>query len=66
MAQVPPLPIGPSAGGVPQLSVETTVQQERDLAQPGVRADEFGQALSADPQFRPARDALDNISNSHP
>ena len=44
MAQVPPLPIGPSAGGVPQLSVETTVQQERDLAQPGVRPDEFGQA----------------------
>jgi len=44
MAQVPPLPIGPSAGGIPQLSVETTVQQERDLAQPGVRPDEFGQA----------------------
>jgi peptide/nickel transport system permease protein len=48
MAQVPPLPIGPSAGvpgSVPnQLSVETTVQQERELAQPGVKADEFGQA----------------------
>src|SRR2546425_2382005 len=48
MAQVPPLPLGPSAGvpgSVPnQLSIETTVQQERDLAQPGVRPDEFGQA----------------------
>ena len=43
MAQVPPLPLGPSAGvpgSVPnQLSIETTVQQERDLAQPGVRPD---------------------------
>src|SRR3989475_1093249 len=48
MAQVPPLPLGPSAGvpgSVPnQLSIETTVQQERDLAQPGVRPDEFGGA----------------------
>src|SRR3989475_4667131 len=48
MAQVPPLPLGPSAGvpaSVPnQLSIETTVQQERDLAQPGVLADEFGAA----------------------
>src|SRR5437660_4440545 len=46
MAQVPPLPLGPSAGvpgSVPnQLSIETTVQPERDLAQPGVRPDEFG------------------------
>src|SRR6266571_710450 len=48
MAQVPPLPLGPSAGvpgSIPnQLSIETTVQQERDLAQPGVRPDEFGGA----------------------
>jgi len=48
MAQVPPLPLGPSVGvpgSVPnQLSIETTVQQERDLAQPGVRPDEFGGA----------------------
>jgi len=48
MAQVPPLPIGPAGvpGAVPdQLSVETTVQQERDLAQPGsAKADEFGAA----------------------
>ena len=48
MAQVPPLPLGPLAGvpgSVPnQLSIETTVQQERDLAQPGVRPDEFGTA----------------------
>jgi len=48
MAQVPPLPLGPLAGvpgSVPnQLSIETTVQQERDLAQPGVRPDEFGGA----------------------
>src|SRR3989475_9660288 len=46
MAQVPPLPLGPSVGvpgSVPnQLSIETTVQQKRDLAQPGVRRDEFG------------------------
>ena len=47
MAQVPPLPLGPAGvpGAVPgQLSVETTVSQERDLAQPGVKADEFGGA----------------------
>jgi len=49
MAQVPPIPLGPTAGGTPggvpnQLSVETTVQQERDLARPGVKADEFGGA----------------------
>src|SRR5207249_1228999 len=32
-------------GAIPnQLSVETTVQQERDLVQPGVKADEFGVA----------------------
>jgi len=45
MAQVPELPLVPSAGvpSVPnQLSVETTVQQERDLAQPGVKPDDFG------------------------
>src|SRR5207302_6221905 len=48
VAQVPPIPIGPAGvpGAVPdQLSVETTVQQERDLAQPGsAKADEFGAA----------------------
>ena len=47
MAQVPPLPLGPAGvpGAIPnQLSVETTVQQERDLVQPGARADEFGVA----------------------
>src|SRR2546428_9024354 len=47
MAQVPPIPLGPSVGvpGVPnQLSVETTVQQERDLTQPGAKADDFGAA----------------------
>src|SRR3989442_13239092 len=48
MAQVPPLPLGPLdgvPGSVPnQLSIETTVQQERDLAQPGVPPDEFGTA----------------------
>jgi peptide/nickel transport system permease protein len=47
MAQVPELPLVPSAGvpSVPnQLSVETTVQQERDLAQPGVKPDDFGAA----------------------
>jgi peptide/nickel transport system permease protein len=48
MAQVPPLPIGPAAG-VPgttpnQLSIETTVQQERELAQPGMKADELAGA----------------------
>src|SRR5207245_7532637 len=48
MAQVPPLPFGPAAGGLPgvpdQLSVETTVDQERAIAQPGVKSDEFGGA----------------------
>jgi peptide/nickel transport system permease protein len=49
MAQVPPLPMGPAAG-VPgaspdQLSIETTVQQERGLlAQPGIKADELAGA----------------------
>ncbi|HEY4844313.1 MAG TPA: ABC transporter permease [Candidatus Dormibacteraeota bacterium] len=45
MAQVPPMPIGPSAG-VPgslpdQLSMETTIDQERALPQPGVKPDEL-------------------------
>ncbi len=49
MAQVPEVPIGPAAGGLPgttpdQLSVETSVQQERELAQPGVKADELAEA----------------------
>src|SRR3979411_992131 len=49
MAQVPPIPMGPAAGGLPgtvpdQLSVETTVDQERALAQPGVKADELAGA----------------------
>jgi len=48
MAQVPPLPIGPAAGvpgSVPnQLSIETTVEQERALQQPGVKADELRDA----------------------
>ncbi|HEY9287876.1 MAG TPA: ABC transporter permease [Candidatus Dormibacteraeota bacterium] len=54
MAQVPDLPLGPKTGAVPgagvpgsmpnQLSVETTVQQERALAQPGVKADELAGA----------------------
>jgi peptide/nickel transport system permease protein len=42
--QVPPLPIGPAGlpGSVPdQLSVETTVQQERQLELPGAKADEL-------------------------
>ena len=48
------LPLGPNTGGVPgagvpgaapnQLSVETTVQQDRALAQPGVKADELTEA----------------------
>jgi peptide/nickel transport system permease protein len=45
MAQVPPLPLGPSAGvpgSVPnQLSIETTVELDRALARPGVKADEL-------------------------
>src|SRR5438067_4740265 len=45
MAQVPPLPFGPAAGlpgAVPnQLSVETTVDPARALAQPGVKSDEL-------------------------
>ena len=46
MAQVPPMPLGPSAAGVPgsvpnQISIETTIEQERDLQQPGVKADEL-------------------------
>jgi len=48
MAQVPPLPFGPAAGGLPgvpdQLSVETTVDQERAIAQPGVKSDELAGA----------------------
>jgi peptide/nickel transport system permease protein len=49
MAQVPPMPIGPSAGvpgSVPdQLSIETSVDQERQVtAQPGVKADELAVA----------------------
>ena len=48
MAQVPPFPIGPSAGvpgSVPnQLSIETTIEQERALQQPGVKADELRDA----------------------
>lgn len=54
MAQVPDLPLGPKTGAMPgagvpgsmpdQLSVETTVQQERALAQPGVKADELAGA----------------------
>src|SRR5207253_9833710 len=48
MAVVTSIPIGPAVvpSAIPdQLSVETTVQQERDLAQPGgARADEFGGA----------------------
>jgi peptide/nickel transport system permease protein len=42
--QVPPLPIGPAGlpGSVPdQFSVETTVQQERQLELPGAKADEL-------------------------
>ena len=45
MAQVPPMPLGPSAGvpgSVPdQLSIETTIEQERALQQPGVKAGEL-------------------------
>src|SRR5438067_11111091 len=46
MAQVPPMPLGPSAAGVPgsvpnQISIETSIEQERDLQQPGVKADEL-------------------------
>src|SRR3989440_1858334 len=48
MAQVPPLPFGPAAGGLPgvpdQLSVETTIDQERAIAQPGVKVDELAGA----------------------
>jgi peptide/nickel transport system permease protein len=49
MAQVPPIPLGPAAGGLPgslpdQLSVETTVDQERQLSQPGVKSDELAGA----------------------
>lgn len=49
MAQVPPIPMGPAAGGLPgsapgQLSVETTVDQERQLSQPGVKSDELAGA----------------------
>ena len=48
MAQVPPLPFGPAAGGLPgvpdQLSVETTVDQERAIVQPGVKSDELAGA----------------------
>jgi peptide/nickel transport system permease protein len=49
MAQVPPLPFGPAASGLPgsvpdKLSVETTIDQERALAQPGVKADELAGA----------------------
>ena len=49
MAQVPPLPLGPAAG-VPgtspnQLSIETSVQQEREVVQqPGIKADELAGA----------------------
>lgn len=42
--QVPPLPIGPAGvpGSLPdQLSIETTVQQERQLEVPGAKADEL-------------------------
>ena len=42
--QVPPLPIGPAGlpSSVPdQLSIETTVQQERQLEVPGAKADEL-------------------------
>jgi peptide/nickel transport system permease protein len=48
MAQVPPMPIGPTAGSpgsLPdQLSIETTVDQERGLQQSGVKADELKDA----------------------
>ena len=46
MAQVPPLPFGPAAGGVPGgIPVETTVELERQLiAEPGVKADELAGA----------------------
>lgn len=49
MAQVPPLPIGPAAGGLPGatpdlLSVETTVGQERALAERGIKAGELAAA----------------------
>jgi len=49
MAQVPPLPFGPAAGGLPgslpdKLAVETTVDQERAISQPGVKADELAAA----------------------
>src|SRR2546421_3072223 len=45
MAQVPPIPLGGLPGAAPdQLSVETTVDQERALTQPGVKVDELAGA----------------------
>src|SRR2546421_1864190 len=45
MAQVPPIPLGGLPGAAPdQLSVETTIDQERAIAQPGVKVDELAGA----------------------